>query len=350
MMKLDESIVTQNETILVTGAAGFIGAKVVETLLSNGYHNLRCFVRPTSKIVPLKKIIEEFTESNVCIIEGNLLSQDDCEKSTKDVSLIYHLAAGVDKSFPGSYLNSVVTTRNLLDSIVEKSIIKRFVNVSSFAVYSNLNLSRRDLLDESCDIHDPPDQINDAYTFSKIKQDELLKEYAKKFNISYVIVRPTTVFGPGKSFIPYRVGINTFGFFLHIGRSIHVPLTYLDNCAEAVVLAGLKKGIDGEVFNIIDDALPTSRKYLKLFKKYVKSFRSYYVPYWVAYLFCHYWEKYSDWSEGQLPPLFNRARCSTFWKGNKYSNDKLKSMLGWEPKIPMEKALMTFFNDKQGGQ
>src|SRR5215207_1130726 len=53
-----ESIVTPDSPILVTGASGFIGAKVVETLLESGFTNLRCFVRPSSRLDPLRAIID----------------------------------------------------------------------------------------------------------------------------------------------------------------------------------------------------------------------------------------------------------------------------------------------------
>ena len=64
-------------------------------------------------------------------------------------------------------------------------------------------------------------------------------EYGQKFGIPYVIVRPGVVYGPGKVNISNRVGIGTFGIFLHLGGSNEIPLTYVDNCAEAIALAGL---------------------------------------------------------------------------------------------------------------
>jgi hypothetical protein len=75
-----------------------------------------------------------------------------------------------------------------------------------------------------------------------------------------------------------------------------------------------------------------------------KKFRSFYVPYRIAYLFCSLWEWYSEWSQGQLPPVFNRSRCSAEWKGNRYSNAKLKKLLGWKPRVPMETALKKYFD------
>ena len=57
---------------------------------------------------------------------------------------------------------------------------------------------------------------------------------------------------------------------------------------------------------------------------------------------CLLWEKYSSWSKKQLPPVFNRRRCSAEWKGNRYSNQKLKERLGWKPRVPMDRAMETF--------
>ena len=101
-----------------------------------------------------------------------------------------------------------------------------------------------------------------------------------------MIVRPGSVYGAGKREIAGRVGIGTFGLFLHLGGSNTIPFTYVDNCAEAIVLAGLVKGVDGEVFNVVDDDLPSSRQFLRLYKKNVRRFKSLYVPHAVSYALC----------------------------------------------------------------
>ena len=156
-------------------------------------------------------------------------------------------------------------------------------------------------------------------------------------------MRPGAAYGPGNKGITGRVGIDTFGIFLHLGGSNIIPLTYVDNCAEAIVLAGLKKGVDDELFNVVDDELPTSREFLKMYKKNVQHFKSIYVPRMVSYFLCYLWEKYSEWSQGQLPPVFNRRRWSSDWKGNRYSNEKLKKRLGWLPKVSFDKATKCYF-------
>jgi len=342
-MVINNSIIDSNDLILITGANGFIGSRVVETLLKYGFNNLRCFVRPSSDLAALTKIITSFNDAKIKIVKGNLLSVEDCKRATDGVSVIFHLAAGIEKTFPGSFMNSVIATRNLLETVLENKTPKRFLNVSSFAVYSNMKIRRNSLLDENCEVESDPEQRGEAYCFGKVKQDEIVLEYSKKYNIPCVIVRPGYVIGPGKKTIPSRVGIDTFGIFLHLGGRNKIPLSYIDNCAEAIVLAGIKKGVDGQVFNIVDDDLPMSREFLKMYKKNVRYFKSIYIPYRIFYIFCYLWEQYSKWSKGQMPPVFNRKKCAAEWKGNKYSNRKLKDLLGWRPKITMDKALKNYF-------
>jgi nucleoside-diphosphate-sugar epimerase len=151
------------------------------------------------------------------------------------------------------------------------------------------------------------------------------------------------VFGPGKAKISDRIGTSTFGAFLHLGLGNRIPLTYIDNCAEAIVLAGLRRSIDGQVFNIVDDDLPTSRQFLRQYKRKVRAFPSIPVPYALWYLFCHLWETYSKRSHGQLPPVFNRRTCAVYWKGNRYSNQRSKELLEWQPRVRMQDALDRYF-------
>jgi nucleoside-diphosphate-sugar epimerase len=275
------------------------------------------------------------------VIKGNLLSRADCEAACKDVAVVFHLAAGIgEKSFPDAFVNSVVATRNLLEASLRSTCLRRFVLVSSFSVYTNRQGSR--LLDESCPVEQHPELRGEAYCFAKVKQEQVVFEYGKSFGIPYVVVRPGIVYGAGNAEISGRIGIGTFGFFLHLGGSNTIPLTYVDNCAEAVVLAGLVKGVDGEVFNVVDDDLPSSRRFLRLYKKNVRPFNSVYLPHVVSYALSYMWEKYSGWSEGQLPPVFNRRRWDAYWKKTRYSNQKLKAKLAWTPKVTTAEGLRRY--------
>ncbi len=337
------NIINKDDLILITGANGFIGKRLVESILKRGFRNIRCFVRPSGDLTRLESIKTDYPDRNIDILKGNLLSRDDCRAAARDAVLVYHLAAGKEKTFPGSYMNSVVTTKNLLEEIAGQNCIKRFVNVSSFAVYANYKLKRRALLDESCPVDENSYLAHEAYIYGKQKQDEMVDYYHEARGIPCVTVRPGVVFGPGKNQITGRVGIDTFGIFLHLGGSNVLPITYVDNCADAMALAGFPEGIDGEVINLLDDNLPTSRRFLRLYKKHVRRFRSIYIPYRLFYFLCYLWERYSVYSENQMPPAFNTRMCSIYWKGNKYTNEKAKSLLNWQPAVPMNESLMRFF-------
>lgn len=339
----DDSTVGRHEPILITGATGFIGSRVVRRLLDRGFRNLRCFARPSSDVAN-RYSLGRNDAAQVEVMEGNLLSRDDCLAATKDAAVVLHLAAARgEKSFPDAFMNSVVTTRNLLEATVQHGCLRRFVSVSSFAVYTNNGKSRRTVLDESSPVEQRPELRAHAYTFAKVKQDEIVKDYGDRFKIPYVIVRPGYVYGPGNEAITNRVGIGTFGIFLHLGGSNTIPITYVDNCADAIVLAGLKKGVDGQVFNVVDDDLPSSREFLRLYKRNVRRFRSIYIPHALSYALCALWEKYSSWSEEQLPPIYNRRAWHAFWKRTRYSNAKVKHLLGWTPQVPTTQALNIYF-------
>jgi nucleoside-diphosphate-sugar epimerase len=336
-------ISSTDDCILVTGSTGFIGSKLVEILLEYGYRNIRCFVRPSSQLGRLEKTIKQFDAAkSIELITGNLLSREDCRKAAERISIIYHLAAGMEKSFAGAFMNSALATRNLMDAFLRHGRPRRFVNVSSFAVYSTLSLKRGELVDENCPLEDAPQERFDAYGFGKLKQEELVKHYGSEYGLPYVIVRPGYVFGPGRRELSRRVGISTFGLFIQVNGSQALPLTFVDNCAEAIALAGLKLGVDGEVFNIVDDELLSGRQFLKAYRNKVRFLRSIRIPYFVGYSLSYLWEKYAKWSRNQLPPAFNGRRCAAEWKGNRYSNRKLRERLGWKPRVPMQKAMEAF--------
>ena len=338
MIPLDASIARPDDIIAVTGANGFIGKHVVAQLSARGFRRVRCLVRVPDHAGSSVDGVE--------IVAGNLLSRDDTRRLVDGATVVLHLAAGTGtKSFADAFLNTVVTTRNLVEACHQAGAVKRLVSLSSFAVYSGPGgPGGPAVLDESSPIEDRPGTRAEAYCYAKVKEDELILEYGRKHGLPFVLIRPGVVFGPGKTSISGRVGIDSFGLFLHFGGGNRLPLTYVENCAEAVVLAGLKPGIDGEVFNLVDDDLPTSRQFLSGYKRRVKNFPSIYVPRFASYLLCWLWEAYSSWSHEQLPPVYTRREWVATWKRMIYRNQKAKAVLGWYPRVAMAEALSRYYD------
>lgn len=341
----EKSILQLSDRVLITGAAGFVGSRVVARMLEYGFTNLVCFVRSSSKVPAVEAVVRSRPGARVDVVVGNLLSPRDCETACRGVKVVLHLAAGTGgKSYPDAYLNSVVATRNLLDAWVRGGAFRRFVLVSSFAVYSNRQ--RKNQLDESSPIEPNPER-RDAYCYAKVKQEEIVREYAQEYGFGVVTLRPGSIYGAGQQGITGRVGLGTFGLFLHLGGSNQIPFTHVDNCATAIVLSGMAEGIDGEVFNVVDDDLPSSRRFLREYKRRIRNFRSLYIPHTCSYLLCRLWEKYSRWSKGQLPPAFTTGVWYSQWRKTKYSNRKLKERVGWYPDTRIQAGFEDYFTAYQ---
>src|SRR5207247_11199742 len=125
------NVVTRSARILFTRSNVFIGTKVVATLLDYGFTDICCFVLPSSQLSRLRETLRQFNaENKVEIVTGDLLSSTDCRKAAAGASIIYHLAAGMEKSFAGAFVNSVLATRHLLDAFLRVGAPKRVVYVS----------------------------------------------------------------------------------------------------------------------------------------------------------------------------------------------------------------------------
>jgi len=331
--------------IFVTGSTGFLGSHLVKKLLESGERDIRCLVRQLSRAERLKAIADNYPDARIEFFKGNLVSKEDAREAVKGVDIIYHCAASLKGAVADMFLNTVVASKNLLEAIVNDGInIKRIVLVSSFSVYGVADLPKNAVITENTPLEKNPVK-RDAYSYTKLKQELLFWKYYKKYKIPLVVVRPGVIYGPGGVAISTRVGVNLFGIFLHLGNNNLLPLTYVENCADAIVRAGRIPDIEGEVFNIVDDDLPTSKEYLKMYKKHVKKIRSISIPYWVFYIFSMFIEKYHRYSRGQIPDIFTPYKSASFWKGQKFSNEKIKKNLRWSPAIPTHDALKRTFGN-----
>ncbi len=329
--------------ILITGSGGFLGKRLVERLLAHGLTDLRCMLRDTSKGAALAQIASAYPDAKVELFAANLKNQPELAAALAGVSIVIHAAAALKGSPAEMFLDSVVASRNLLDAIVAlpEPQRPRVVLISSFGAMGVPSLARGAMVDETVPMETRPAD-RDLYSYTKLRQEQMFWEYRERFGIELVVLRPGVIYGPGGGRFSTRVGLSMFGQFLHLGGSNLLPLTYVDNCAEAIVVAALTPAAAGQVYNVVDDDLLTSRQYLALYTKQVKPTRSIPVPYPVLLWGSGLVERYSIRSKGQLPAIFTPYKTKAMWGGNRFSNVKLKA-LGWKPIVSTSDGLERTF-------
>jgi nucleoside-diphosphate-sugar epimerase len=325
-------------TALVTGSNGFVGARVVERLLARG-QNVRAFVRPGSDLTRLEALRDPKRPFE--IFRGSLASPEAAAEALSGVRVVYHLAAALRGTAADMFLGTVVTSKNLLEAAGRMKDPPRIVLVSSFSVYGVAKLPRGAVVDESTPVEDEP-LARDLYALTKLRQERLFWEASEKYHLDLVVLRPGVIYGPTSGAFSARVGLQMPGVFLHLGRDNLLPLTYVDNCAEAIVQAGETAAAVGQIYNVVDDDLPTARDYLARYKREVAPLRSLSVPYPLLMLGSHLVERYHVHSKGQLPAIFTPYKTASNWKGNRFANDKLKA-LGWRPLVTTDEGIARTF-------
>jgi nucleoside-diphosphate-sugar epimerase len=336
--------------ILVTGAGGFLGVHVVERLLAHGQSDIRCFLRDKGKTARIEELAVANPGSNLEICYGNLKSKADCARAVADAEVVIHLAAGLKGAPAELFVDSVVTARNLLEALgarTEPPIAKtRVVLVSSFGVYGVVQMGRGARVDESTPLEQFPER-RDPYSHSKLKQEQLVREYQQKLGFELVVMRPGVIYGPGGGAFSNRVGIQVGPVFVHMGGNNLLPLSYVENCAEAIAVAATHPDAVGQAYNVHDDEMPTAAQYLYAYKKNVKKLRSVRLPYFLTTFLAGRLESYHRKSQGQLPAIITRYKAAAAWGGNTFSNGKLHG-LGWRPLVSTQEGLARTFEYLRG--
>jgi nucleoside-diphosphate-sugar epimerase len=328
-------------SILVTGANGFLGVAVVERLVARGQTGIRCLVRAGSNRRRLDAMLARHPGADVEIVGGGLSSKEEAAKLIDGAPLILHLAASLSGPPADMFLGTVVASKHLLDAITASTHKPKVVLISSFGVYGLADAPKGHVLDEGTAIEPHPER-RDHYSHAKHRQEQLFFDYRGKHGLGFCVLRPGVIYGPGGGAFSSRVGISLPGMFLFLGGKNLLPLSYVDNCAEAICIAAERARFDGDVYNVLDDELITCDDYLRRYRSEVGPLRVVRSPYFATMLLSRAVEWYHRHSRGQLPPIFTPYKTRTMWKGNRFSNARLHA-LGFAPIVPTEEGLRRTF-------
>jgi dihydroflavonol-4-reductase len=321
--------------IAVTGATGFLGREIVRAALRQGQGPVRCLVRPGTP--PARIRAAGLDAPGVEVVACRLDDARRVASALAGAGVLYH-AAAAKAGAPAALVASTVVASEAVYRAALEARVGRLVLVSSFATVGVARLRRNAVVDETAPLEPHPER-RDAYAFAKHRQEALAWRFRAERGLPLVVVRPGFVFGPGQEILGTRIGLALFGAFLHLGGKNLVPLTFVENCADAIALAGTAAGVVGEALHVVDDELPTSRALLARYRREVAPLRVVPLPYPALRALARANAWYSARTDAHLPPVFTPYKVDSLWRPQRYSNAKAKALLGWSPRVPMREAL-----------
>lgn len=312
--------------ILITGATGFIGRKLVARLIDK-QSQVVALVRRTSDVSGLPKKLR--------LIDGDMLDTASLEKAVQDIDVVIHLAAYFDfypKDKKLLYQVNVEGTKNLIAACVQSGV-SRFIYISTTEVIGP--------------VEDPPGNENSPlrpqfdYSKSKKQAEAIVRATALETDLEYVILRPTGVIGEGEFYTVFETisainegqipmlpgdGEKTL-MYTYVEDVISGILSAIESDAaknQTIILCPDEGMTYNEIFEFLGAKLgvkPPKRKVPTVFAKL---------------------------GIGILSPFKNREKTTFLWhmktvqsmdEDRSYSNDKAKKVLGWIPQTSMQDGL-----------
>ena len=235
--------------VLVTGADGFIGSHLTELLLEKGYK-----VKALSQYNSFNNWgwLENIkSNKNLKIISGDIRDPQFCESITKDIDVVFHLAALI--GIPFSYISvdhyvetNIKGTLNICYA-VKKNNVSTMVHTSTSEVYGSAKYVPID------EFH--PLQPQSPYSATKISADAMVMSLFNSINLPVVIARPFNCYGPRQSsraIIPTIISqIVNGNKKINIGNVKPTrDFTYVTDTCEAILKLSKNKKALGQVINI----------------------------------------------------------------------------------------------------
>jgi nucleoside-diphosphate-sugar epimerase len=328
MINRSDNCTEQKEKVLVTGAGGFIGSHLVESLLEKGY-KVVCLLKPGEDIRWIKDLDVEF-------VYGDLTDKKSLYEPVRGISYVYHLAARMGGGDDASYVYAVNYdgSKNLIEACMKSGEsgvkLKRFLFVSSFAAVGPTGDS------EVFDENTPPNPKT-HYGKSKLMVEQYLEELGDKF--PYSIVRLPLVYGPRSMrglFVIFKMV--KLGIQLLVGKS-HTNVGFVKDIAEGMIAVAQGPAALGQVDFLGENQIYSSREIFGhiagvLGKKTLKVRLPYFLIYGIAYCV----EKLSDLT-GKNPPIRSDSLSSYLNTNWRFSMSKVSDDLNFKTRYPFPRGL-----------
>jgi NAD dependent epimerase/dehydratase len=235
---------------LITGAAGFIGSHLAETLLKDRAH-VTALVRYTSSgKAGWLDHLPPALRKRLKVVYGDIRDPDICKMAIDGSDFVFHLAAQI--AIPYSYIAprdffnvNVLGTANMLQAAREAGV-RKFLHVSTSEVYGSAQYVP---IDEN-----HPQVAQSPYSASKIAADKIAESFHLSFDFPVVTVRPFNCFGPRQS---ARAVVPTIVLQALRGRTVKLgnvdtrrDMNYVTDIVSGMIAACFGAGSSGLTLNL----------------------------------------------------------------------------------------------------
>ena len=315
------------QPVLVTGATGFIGRRVVHKLLEKGI-NLKVLALPNEAIPT------EWTDK-VEVVQGSISDPRNVEEAASGAKTIIHLVAivtdwGDEKKY---WEVTVEGSRRIFEQAVQNRA--RVVLASSIAVYGDYIHS------QSCPEDTPYGKTLGPYSRTKQAQEKLAWEYFKNKSMKLSVVRPANVYGPGSGpWLHDVIDVLQSGSpGLISGGEMNAGLAYVDNVADVLILAGPTERAIGRVYNACDGLDVTWKQYFTDIAHMIGVDNPKSLPAPLAAVGAYLMEGVYKLFGIQKRPLITREALNLVGSDNRIPNDRIKNELGCTPQVSYAEGL-----------
>jgi nucleoside-diphosphate-sugar epimerase len=310
--------------VLVTGATGFVGSHLAESLVDAGY-DVKALVRQDSDLSPLNHLEIE-------IAHGDIRDPFSVEKAVGGCERVYHLAAKTSptkSSRKEYYAVNVGGTENVAGAAV-KTGVERLVYCSSAGVYGSI-------CSPPVDENTNP-APNSLYRTSKLLAEEVVRSYHKKGELSVVIARISGVIGPRSlSWLGLFQAISSGGFRIIGAGENYQHVGYVSDVVDGLRRCGEVHDVEGKTYLISGKEPVKLKDLVGLIVKELGIVRSSgRMPSGPFRAFNYLGEKFFERFGIELPYA---RRYDLFLKNEIFNISKAQTELGYDPKVPLREGI-----------
>lgn len=314
--------------ILITGITGLIGNHLMQTLLKNGYSDIRGNYFSSRNL-------DEYISRGIEMIQADVANEDAVKNITKDCEVVVHSAARViDFGTKKQFYEAHYDATNFLLKDAKANHVKHFIYVSSVGVASGID--RNSIIPDETT---PLIKTGVHYDDAKIDTETLVKDFCTRNNIIYTIIRPSAVIGKGSVWVlePLKRIDTAVGLKLIDGGKQPACLIDAENLANGIFLCITKKAAHNQTYFFMDDWDVTWKEYFTdlAAMKGKKVGRS--IPFWLAYSLASAAEVAFPLF-GKTPPLAKKSAQAT-GRNRTVSTAKARRELGWKSDISYQESM-----------